>query len=159
MTCGVVGDKVGGVSGTPGRVLKFLTNKLNFSLLRGNQEPLRILRRIMSWPDGFEEDGLKGQVRRSGMIQQSRDESRDISKNSSICTIERVMSNTVSPLHMNLQAVNFQGCKDAFTCPVTQVSSQVWLHCTCMRPLLSSDIQHTEVQRLYLKTRMSGSKS
>ena len=39
MTCGVVGDKFGGVSGTPGRVLKFLTNKLNFSLLKGNKEP------------------------------------------------------------------------------------------------------------------------
>lgn len=41
MTCGVVGDKVGGVNGTPGRVLKFLTNKLNFPRLRGNKEPLK----------------------------------------------------------------------------------------------------------------------
>ena len=33
---------------------------------------------------------------------------------------------TVSPLHMNLQVENFQRCKRAFTCPITQVSSRVW---------------------------------
>ena len=33
---------------------------------------------------------------------------------------------TVSPLHMNLQVVNFQRRECAFACPVTQVSSRVW---------------------------------
>ena len=50
---------------------------------------------------------MRGQLRRSGMVQQSRDESGDISKNSSICAIERVMSNTVSPLPIDLQAMTF----------------------------------------------------
>ena len=38
---------------------------------------------------------------------------------------------TASPLHMNLQAVNFQRCNWAITCPITQESSRVW--CTLSR--------------------------
>ena len=41
VTCGAAGDKVGGVSGTPGRAWTFLTSRLNFLFLRGNRETLQ----------------------------------------------------------------------------------------------------------------------
>ena len=42
--------------------------------------------------------------------------------------------NRVSPLHVNLQVVNFQKHERALTCPITSVSSHVWstLSHTCI---------------------------
>ena len=43
-------------------------------------------------------------------------------------------TDTGSPLHMNLQAANFQRCERVFVCPNTKVSSHVWT-VTCVHPL------------------------
>ena len=34
--------------------------------------------------------------------------------------------NTVNPLHINLQTVNFQRCQCGFTCPIKKISLHVW---------------------------------
>ena len=68
---------------------------------------------------------------------------------------------TVSPLHTNLQVVNFQRCERAFTGPITQISSCVW--CTlshafilckllCFRVLYCTVLLLCNIRSLQMKT-------
>ena len=76
-----------------------------------------------------------------------------------------MFSNTVSPLHTNLQVANFQRYEHAFPGPVMEVSSRVWRTLSracilykwlCFCVLYCAVLYR--VQYLYFKPRMSGSK-
>ena len=70
---------------------------------------------------------------------------------------------TVSPLHTNLQVVNFQQCEHAFACPVLQVSSSVWrllLHvCILYKRLCFSVLNSTVYSTVQQKIFRRGSKN
>ena len=73
-------------------------------------------------------------------------------------------ADTVSPLHMNLQVVNFQRCKCALTRPVTLAHAS-GVHCHCMHRLqvlvyfAYGSVYSTVVDEyFYFKSKMSRSK-